>query len=176
MFEDWDDVIYDPTRRWYKIYSTTVSVPVVVIGAVGSFCTTISTLGVYFGDHNNTAALINLVFWFFFMTLWTPVIFYCSYRVSSKREVYEAYRGMNRTDRKKYKKVIRSIHRDSNSKNAGISYSNLIKIFNAKALNNANSVNSMKADIESDLKHIARLQKLKADNDKIVDELNKGLL
>ena len=150
MSSDMDDYVYDPTRRFYRLYDSYVGFFVMAGCYFASFFMVIATLGIIFGDHNLSGALILLVITCFFLFMATASINCNSKSVRRKREVYTQYRSMSKEDRKQYVSTIRSIHRDDNGEES-IPYKDLIKLFKMKSLNNSASIEFERQRIKQDL-------------------------
>lgn len=165
------DYVYDPTRRFYRVYDNFIGLPIMIMSYVGSFFVVIAALGITFGDHNYTVGAILFGIFAFLLFMALPSIHCNSKKINEKRTVYVQYRSMNKLDRKRYVSTIRAIHKDGYGEES-INYSDLEKLFRMKSLKNSKSIGYERARIKQDIADMNAQKRLDLSSQAEVDKIN----
>jgi len=166
------EYVYDPTRRFHKIYDYNLGLVLMISGSVLTIVMTIVTLGMILGDHNYAVGITTGLITLFGIFIASPMLHCSDDRVREKRAVYKQYLSMSKADRRSYKGDIRLIHKDLRA-NDSLDYDDLIKLFKSKSLSNSDSLSSRRARIKQELKDIKAMQELNTTVQSEIDKINK---
>jgi len=164
------EYVYDPTRRFHRIYDHDLGLVLMISGSVLTIVMTIVTLGMILDDQNYAVGITTGLITLFGIFIASPMLHCSGDRVREKRAVYKEYLGMNKKDRRTYRSDIRLIHKDGRWTES-LDYNDMINLFKSKSLGNPDSINSRRASLKQELKDLKAIQELNIKDLKEMQEL-----